>query len=141
MARRVLASGTTLQGRNARAFSLAPHPNDPSTPVLTDITANFAFSNTAHYHYEVDYPPATLTASYYVLCSTTPPPDGTWPHGYSKVQAYTDDVSASLKSVGTMKESGGGKTVYRANNLLLLIPDAALTPPVVVVDLPWQVDF
>lgn len=157
MGYRILASGANLAGLGARVFSISSFPLGPgvfdhSKPFLTDITFGFAFSASPHYHYEVRIPgdsalapgtpPFAGPGRWYVICSTTPP-GGAWPNGSTRVSLYTDDSTASRSQTGTMTKSATGKTVYRANDLLMYIPDAALGNPACTVAYMahWDVDF
>jgi hypothetical protein len=146
---RVLASGTTLHNNGARIFSVAAHNQDPSIAVLTDITVGFRFSGQYHYHYEIDLPQSANvlrnpgnSGAYYVLCSTSPPNRGVWPNGYTKVSVYTDDIRTSVDRVGTMIKSEAEKTVYKAKDLLVWIPNTVLRRHDVECQRStWTVDF
>lgn len=155
MARRIHATGVTLQNNGARVFSVAMGAG--GTPMLTDITAAFAFANVLHYHYEVGDvgslgemftvpgppAPAGLAAvgggSFWVPCSTNPPGPMIWPNGSTKIELTTHNRQLSGRNTGTMKHSAAGSRVYRANDLLMWIPaaySAGNSTPTI-----WDVDF
>ena len=155
MGRRIIAIGTHVGAAGARVFSVGMHLG---TIFLAE-NPGFAWATQPHHFYEVadvgDYREQFAVfygniplgsqwpggGTYWVPCSSHPPGLGVWPHGYAMVELTTRNPQAG--GYGTMRVSGGGARVYRAADLLIWIPTAALG--VGNIPLPtlseWTVDF
>ena len=132
-------------------------------PQLIDITLGFAWAGTPHYFYEIGdvgslgeafalpvgvAPPLGSAnvggGTYWVPTSTNPPGVGVWPNGAQTVQLVTDDSQASGRHTGTMRRSNAGAQVYRATDIVIWIPTAAIGPGAALgapTPMIWRVDF
>ena len=83
--------------------------------------------------------------SYWVPTSRNPPSALVWPNGYTSIELCTNNRQLNGKNTGTMKRSTSGQRVYRATDLLIWVPSAALVAGAGTLGVPtptiWDIDF
>ena len=169
MARKIVATGFAVAAAGGRVFELYlgidPVTGYPMTgiPHLIE-NAGFAWAAVAHTFYEVGdvgfIDENIVTAfgaavplgstqvgggTFWVPTSTHPPGLGIWPNGATRIELTTTDRQMRGSRTGYIKKARNGNRVYRAEDLVIWIPTAALVAPPAGLGVPtqsiWNIDF